>query len=97
MARRVMIFLFDNVEVMDFAGPFEVFGVAGQREGKHLFDVFTAAIESRPVTARNNLSINPDYSFQDCPGPDILVVPGGFGTRREKNNPRVLNFIRHHC
>src|SRR5256714_6025355 len=95
MARRVMILLFDNVEVMDFAGPFEVLGVTGQREGKHLFDVFTVALQSRPVLARNNLSINPDYSFQACPDPDILVVPGGFGTRREKNNRAVLDFIRH--
>jgi transcriptional regulator GlxA family with amidase domain len=90
-----MVLLFDNVEVMDFAGPLEVLGVAGQREGKHLFDVFTVALPSRPILARNNLSINPDYSFQDCPNPDILVVPGGFGTRREKHNPAVLDFIRH--
>ena len=95
MARRVMILLFDGVEVMDFAGPLEVFGVTGQREGKHLFDVFTVALQCRPVMARNNLSINPDYSLQECPDPDILVVPGGFGTRREKNNSSVLDFIRH--
>ena len=86
--------MFDNVEVMDFAGPFEVFGVSGQREGKNLFDVYTVARESKPIMARNNLSINPDYSFRDCPAPDILVVPGGFGTRREKRNPSVLEFIR---
>jgi len=94
MPRRVAVLLFDNVEVMDFAGPFEVFGVTGQREGKTLFDVYTVARESKPVMARNNLSVNPDYSFRDCPRPDILVVPGGFGTRREKHNPAVLDFIR---
>jgi transcriptional regulator GlxA family with amidase domain len=94
MTRRVAVLLFDNVEVMDFAGPFEVFGVSGQREGKNLFDVYTVARESKPVMARNNLSVNPDYSFRDCPKPDILVVPGGFGTRREKHNPSVLEFIK---
>jgi transcriptional regulator GlxA family with amidase domain len=94
MTRRVAVLLFDNVEVMDFAGPFEVFGVSGQREGKNLFDVYTVARESKPVMARNNLSVNPDYSFRDCPRPDILVVPGGFGTRREKHNPSVLEFIK---
>ena len=77
MARRVAVLMFDNVEVMDFAGPFEVFGVSGQRAGKNLFDVYTVARESKPVMARNNLSVNPDYSFRDCPRPDILVVPGG--------------------
>lgn len=94
MPRRVAVLIFDSVEVMDFAGPFEVFGVTGQREGKALFDVYTVARESKPVMARNNLSVNPDYSFRDCPRPDILVVPGGFGTRREKHNPAVLEFIR---
>ena len=94
MTRRVAVLMFDNVEVMDFAGPFEVFGVSGQREGKNLFDVYTVARESKPVMARNNLSVNPDYSFRDCPRPDILVVPGGFGTRREKHNPSVLEFIK---
>ena len=72
MARRVAVLMFDNVEVMDFAGPFEVFGVSGQRENKNLFDVYTVARESKPVMARNNLSVNPDYSFRDCPRPDIL-------------------------
>jgi transcriptional regulator GlxA family with amidase domain len=94
MPRRVAVLLFDNVEVMDFAGPFEVFGVTGQREGKALFDVFTVAREMRPVLARNNLSVNPDYGFRDCPTADILVVPGGFGTRREKHNASVIDFIR---
>jgi transcriptional regulator GlxA family with amidase domain len=97
MPRRVAVLMFDNVEVMDFAGPFEVFGVSGQRENKNLFDVYTVARESKPVMARNNLSVNPDYSFRDCPKPDILVVPGGFGTRREKHNPSVLEFIKQHA
>ena len=96
MPRRVAMLMFDNVEVMDFAGPFEVFGISGQREGKNLFDVYTVARESKPVMARNNLSINPGYSFRDCPKADILVVPGGPGARREAHNPSVLDFIREH-
>ncbi len=94
MTRRVAVLIFDSVEVLDFAGPFEVFSVSGQRESKNLFDVYTVARENKPVMARNNLSINPDYSFRDCPTPDILVVPGGWGTRREKHNPAVLEFIK---
>ncbi|CAN5459041.1 DJ-1/PfpI family protein [soil metagenome] len=94
MPRRVAILMFDNVEVMDFAGPFEVFGVSALPDGTKLFDVYTVARLSKPVMARNNLSVNPDYSFGDCPRPDILVVPGGFGTRREKHNPAVLDFIK---
>jgi transcriptional regulator GlxA family with amidase domain len=97
MARRVAVLLFDDVEVMDFAGPFEVFAVTGQRSGEGLFEVFTVAREKRPVLARNHLSINPDFGFADAPVADILVVPGGYGTRREMHAPDMLAFVRAHA
>lgn len=90
---QVAVLIFDDVEVMDFAGPFEVFGVAGRRGGDGLFRVHTVAQDRKPVAARNGLSINPSYGFSDCPQADILVVPGGFGTRRERGNPVLLDFI----
>lgn len=90
--KTVAILLFDDVEVLDFAGPFEVFGVAG---GAHdLYRVMTVAETSRPVLARNRLSVNPGYDFASMPHADILVVPGGAGTRREKLRPEMLAFIR---
>lgn len=94
MTRKVAIILFDDVEVLDFAGPFEVFGVAGGRGGPQFFEVVTVAAERSPVSARNGLSINPTYSFDECPTCQVLVVPGGFGTRQEKNNAAMLDFIR---
>lgn len=94
MRQRVAILLFDDVEVMDFAGPFEVFAVTGQRDGIGNFDVYTIAANSVPVRARNNLSINADYTFDAYPSPDILIVPGGYGTRREMHNQQYLDFIR---
>jgi transcriptional regulator GlxA family with amidase domain len=45
------------------------------------------------VIARNGLSVNPRYSFADAPDPEILVVPGGYGTRREMTNPVVVDWI----
>jgi transcriptional regulator GlxA family with amidase domain len=84
--------MFDGVEVLDFAGPFEVFGVAGVDQS--LYEVFTVAETDRPVVTRNMLSINPDYTFESMPSADVLVVPGGYGTRREKHNPTVLKFIK---
>jgi transcriptional regulator GlxA family with amidase domain len=90
--KSVAIILFDDVEVLDFAGPFEVFGVTGGAAG--LYRVMTVAETSRPVIARNNLSVNPEYSFATMPHADILVLPGGFGTRRERNRPAMLDFIR---
>lgn len=99
--RNVAILIFDDVEVLDFCGPFEVFSVTGKRNGSDPFQVYTVA-ERTPVLARNNLSINPTYTLETCPQPDILVVPGGggrhadgtpFGTRREMHNERLLEWI----
>ncbi|MES3023254.1 MAG: DJ-1/PfpI family protein [Pseudomonadota bacterium] len=90
--RTVAVLLFDDVEVLDFAGPFEVFGVAGGSE--RLYHVFTVAQFALPIAARNNLSVNPHYAFDQMPHADVLVLPGGFGTRREKLNPVMLEFVR---
>jgi len=90
---RTAIVIFDEVEVLDFAGPFEVFSVTGRRRKLELFDVYTVAERLAPVAARNGLSINPRYSFAGCPPPEILVVPGGYGTRREMKNPMMLEWI----
>ena len=91
--RTVGIILFTDVEVLDFAGPFEVFSVTGRRDYTNPFDVFTIAETSHPVAARNNLIITPTHSFERCPRIDILVVPGGYGTRREMLNERLLEFV----
>ena len=93
MGFRTAILIFDEVEVLDFAGPFEVFSVTGRRRNLEPFDVFTVAERLAPVAARNGLSVNPRYSFENCPPPEILVVPGGFGTRREMKNPMMLEWI----
>ncbi len=104
--RTVAILLFNEIEVLDFAGPFEVFGVAGRRSGEAPFheppfQVFTVA-ERGPVYARNGLTITPTYLLNDHPKADIIVVPGGggyhtdktpFGSRREMDNPAVLNWV----
>lgn len=92
--RRVCIVIFDEVEVLDFCGPFEVFSVTGGRQELAPFEVSTVAEEARPVTARGGLSINPAYSFESYAGADILIVPGGMGTRREMKNPTTLEWVR---
>jgi transcriptional regulator GlxA family with amidase domain len=100
--RNVAVLLFDDVEVLDFAGPFEVFSVTGKRDGSDPFNVYTVA-EKPTIQARNNLTITPTYTFQNCPQSDILVVPGGggkhpdgtlFGTRKEKTNQVVLEWLQ---
>jgi transcriptional regulator GlxA family with amidase domain len=92
--RLVAVLLFDDVEVLDFAGPFEVFGVTGKRDNATPFEVATVAERAGEINARNGLTVTPRYSFADCPPPDVLVVPGGYGTRREMHNERVIAWIR---
>lgn len=91
---NVAILLFDDVEVLDFAGPFEVFSVTGRHSDPVPFNVYTVAEKHGPIIARNGLSINPHYTIDNCPPPQILVVPGGFGTRREMHNPVIVDWVK---
>jgi transcriptional regulator GlxA family with amidase domain len=93
--RRLGILIFDDVEVLDFCGPFEVFAVTRDPQTMtELFEVVIVAEQERPVTARNGLSVNPHYSLQDCPKLDMLLVPGGRGTRALLDNETVMQWIR---
>src|SRR6185369_5814636 len=91
--RNTAILIFDDVEVLDFAGPFEVFSVTNELSDYSLLNVYTVAREKAPVTARNGLSINPDYSISLVPQPDILIIPGGSGTRPLLHQQDVLSWI----
>jgi transcriptional regulator GlxA family with amidase domain len=93
MTRAVNVLLFDDVEVLDFAGPFEVFGVAGKRDGPGFFTVHTVGENGTVIRARNELIVTPTYSFANAPPCDVLVVPGGYGTRREMHNDAVLEWV----
>jgi transcriptional regulator GlxA family with amidase domain len=83
LSYTIGIYLFDAVEVLDFAGPFEVFSTASRvaspdtpQAGK-LFEVFTVARQPGTVRARGGLGVLPDFAFADHPAVDVLVVPGG--------------------
>ena len=100
--RNVGIFVFDGVEVLDFAGPFEVFsrtrlapGIDSRRSHETApFEVFTVAATAGIVTATGGLRIEPRYSFETAPLIDLLVVPGGFGTRALATDSATLTWIR---
>ena len=95
--RTVGILIFDDVEVLDFCGPFEVFSVArppGENGDEScLFRVLTIAEEDRIVRCRGGLLVQPHHTTAEHPPLDILVVPGGQGTRRERLNGRLLDWI----
>jgi putative intracellular protease/amidase len=92
--RNLAILIFDDVEVLDFCGPFEVFSVANRFTDPPAFRVFTVAQESRPILARGGLSVNPHYRLTESPQPDLLLVTGGQGTRREMNNPVLIDWLK---
>jgi transcriptional regulator GlxA family with amidase domain len=100
--RNVGIFVFDDVEVLDFAGPFEVFsrvrlepGVASRRsDASAPFNVFTIAARPGPVTATGGLVIQPAHTFANAPRIDLLIVPGGFGTRPLLEDASAIDWIR---
>ncbi|MFB6730904.1 DJ-1/PfpI family protein [Bacillus mobilis] len=90
----VGIFLFNDVEVLDFAGPFEVFSVT-EADKKKPFTVYTVSQNGEMITARNGLKIQPDYSIEDLPPVDILIIPGGRGVREnEVKNETIINWVR---
>ncbi len=91
--RNLAIFLFNDAEILDFCGPYEVFSVANRFAEPTAFNVFTVA-EQSPVVAANGLSVNADYTLQDCPAPHLLLVPGGIGTRTEMHNQRIIAWIK---
>jgi len=92
--RNVAILLFPNVELLDFAGPYEVFSVAGRQSDDVALDVFTVAERAQPIRSRNGLAVLPDHTIAGCPPIKILLVPGGLGTRREMDNTPLVDWIR---
>ena len=99
MTIAVAIYLFKNVEVLDFAGPFEVFTTASrvflkQNPGTPApFKVFTVAKTSAPVQARAGLKTLPDFSRNDCPRVDLLLMPGGV-VDEELQDELVIDWVR---
>ena len=99
---RVGILVFDGVAALDVAGPFDVFSRARLEPGlesRHseasaLFDVFTVGKTKDPVTATGGLALLPRWSFDDAPAIDLLLVPGGFGTRPLLQDAETIDWIR---
>jgi len=98
----VGMLVFDGVAALDVAGPLEVLSRARLEPGvesrhspeKALFDVFTVARTTGPVTATGGLVLLPRCSFADAPRIDLLLVPGGFGTRPLLQDAETIDWIR---
>jgi copper(I)-binding protein/putative intracellular protease/amidase len=86
VAKKVAILIFDGVQIIDYTGPYEVFGAAG-------LEVFTVAASAATITTNMGMKVTPHYTLDDAPGADVLLIPGG-GVIPTQQDPRVLKWIQ---
>ncbi len=92
MSLTIGILVFDDAEELDFVGPWEVFTMANAvRAETHR--VLLVAERAQPVRCAKGMRVLPDLALADCPKLDVLLVPGGRGTRKEVDNPPLLTWI----
>ena len=93
MTRTVGIYIFDEIEVLDLGGPFEVFSTAARMKARLMadaarpFEVFTIADAIRPIRARGGLMVQPSCDITNHPAIDVLIVPGGVVTAELERAP----------
>ena len=92
MALSVGIYLYDNAEVMDFSGPFEVFSTANRLVAEPAFNVFLVGETGGQMIARGGFQVTPNYGFNTHPPIDVLIVVGGVHSQ-ELLKPNVLKWI----
>lgn len=92
--RNVAVLIYDNVELMDFCGPYDIFSIANKMSSEKHFNIYTVSENAGPIMTQNGLSVNSEYSINNCPKTDILIVPGGQGSRKEMKNDNLLNWIK---
>lgn len=87
--RRIGFLLYPRFEILDTCGPLEMFGVL-----KDFFEVCTVAEHAGPVASDQGPMMVADYGFDTCPNLDIVLVPGGIGSRKEVENAGLLEWLR---
>ena len=92
--RTVLILAFAEMEVLDYAGPYEVFNVAGELTDPKTFQVRSVGVKPGRVVARGGFTVVPDHSLADAPPADLLIIPGGAGSRRLLDNAELLDWVR---
>ena len=89
---NIAIYVYEDAEVLDFSGPFEVFSTASRVSHDQPFEVFLVAETPDIVKARGAFKVLPDYGFETHPAVDVLIVVGGDHSR-EINKPQVISWI----
>jgi len=100
--KNIGIFIFNDVELLDFSGPFEVFSRTRTKKGIQSrldeklspFNTFTFSIDGKVITTTGGIKVIPNYSFSNVPSLDITIISGGFGTRKLLNNKKAILWIK---
>jgi transcriptional regulator GlxA family with amidase domain len=97
MRSTILLLAFDGVELLDHAGPYEVFSCANARLPEPRFDVLTVSRDGGAVRSANGLVFQADRSFANSPRADVIVLPGGIGTVAQLERAEVMAFVRSQC
>lgn len=93
MPKTVAFILFEGAEELDFAGPWEVFTMVNA-VAPNSVECYIASEKGGTITCAKGMRVLADHSFADAPPADIILVPGGFATRHEEDNPAMIEFVR---
>ena len=94
MKKNIAIFVYDNVEILDFTGPYEVFSIANELQNRELFNLFLISENNLKIVARNEFKFNSDYCFNYYPNIDYLIIPGGPGSRTQEKNTELVSWLQ---
>lgn len=92
MTRNIGLIVFNVVEELDFIGPYEAFGMLRLNDAS--WQPLIISEDGKPVRCAHGLRVEADASFETAPQLEVILVPGGFGTRAEATNPKMLDFLR---
>ncbi len=90
--RNLAILIFDGVQIIDYTGPYETFGHV-YNDDTAAFNIYTVSEKANAITTSMGMSVNPKFSFENAPKPDVLVIPGG-DVRGQLDNPSVLKWVQ---
>jgi transcriptional regulator GlxA family with amidase domain len=91
---RIAVALFDGAEELDWAGPWEVLSAWAQNHPEDGVEVYTVSESEGPVACAKGLRVLADHTWETAPTPDVVVYPGGRGTRTELKRDEVLERLR---
>jgi transcriptional regulator GlxA family with amidase domain len=92
--KQIGILVFPEVEELDAIGPWEVLAFWCRHFPQDGYGVFTLSRDGQPLTCANGLTIHPDHSYEDAPAIDVLIYPGGIGTRPHLHDQAQLDWVR---